>query len=341
MTAFFYEGMQMRIAPQLLESLTIDVLTKHQTSLENATCVAKALVHADMDGLHSHGVARLYAYAKQAKNGKVDGRAVPLLSQLTPSALSVDAAGGFAYPAIQLGLGEAEKRVKTSGIVALSIGQSHHAGAIGQFIEPLAKRGLMVLAFSNATAAIAPAGGNRALFGTNPIAFSCPRVDEEPLLLDLSLSKVARGKIKLAADAGREIPEGWAVDSAGMPTTDAQQALEGALIPIGDSKGAVLAMMLELLCAGLSNSNYAYQAGSFFTEQGVQPRIGQLFILIDPERFNPHFTQHAEALFTEILKQEGTRIPGANRLSSRREAIENGIELDDELMAQIEALRQG
>lgn len=330
----------MRVAHKDLEELLYDILIRHRTSPSNARCVARSLVMADIDGLSSHGAARLFAYAKQAFNGKVDGLAIPSLRQPTPSIIQVDAAGGFASPAIELGLSKASSVVKESGLVAVSIGQSHHSGAIGQFIEPLAQDGLVVLALSNATAALAPPGGIKALFGTNPVAFACPRPNQPPLLMDLSLSKVARGKIKLAADAGKAIPEGWAIDSAGEPTTDAQAALAGALVPIGDTKGAALAMMLELLCAGLSGSNYGYQAGSFFTADGVQPRIGHLFIVFDPARFNPDFMAQAERLFTEILDQEGTRLPGTRRFERRRESLAKGIEIDEAVMRQLETLAQ-
>lgn len=323
----------MRIEPEKLEELLCEILIKHQTSPTNARCVAKALVNADLDGLHSHGAARLYAYAKQAINGKVDGLAVPSMKQPTPCIVQVDASGGFAYPAIELGFQTAAKAVQETGVVVLSIGQSHHSGAIGQFIEPLAREGLLVLAFSNATAAIAPAGGTKALFGTNPIAFACPRLNNSPMLIDLSLSKIARGKVKLAADAGQSIPEGWAIDTNGEPTTDAKAAISGSLVPIGDNKGASLAMMLELLCAGLSGSNFAFQAGSFFTEDGVQPRIGQLFIIFDPRKFNSNFASQAETLFTEILKQSGTRLPGTRRFDKRLESLKHGIEIDDGLLA--------
>ncbi len=326
------------IQAESLERLLKDILIKHNTSEENARCVASALVAADVDGLHSHGAARIYAYAKQAQNGKVDGYAKPVLTRPASSVVKVDAAGGFAYPAINKGLSAAAENLDQTGIAVLNIGQSHHSGAIGQFIEPLARRGYVVMAFSNSTSAIAPAGGIRPLFGTNPIAFSCPRENTDPLLIDLSLSKVARGKIKLASDAGEKIPLGWAINTQGEPTSNAQEALDGALLPIGDSKGAALAMMLELLCAGLSGSNFGYQAGSFFTEKGPQPRIGQFFLLINPATFNPNFVGQAEQLFMEVLSQPGTRLPGSNRLERRRQSLTNGIALDPRVLAQLHSL---
>lgn len=327
-----------QITARSLETLLQEILIKHNTSAENALCVARSLVAADLDGLHSHGAARLYAYAKQAQNGKVDGYARPILSRPASSVFTVDAAGGFAYPAIEVGLSAAAENLEQTGIAVLSIGQSHHSGAIGQFIEPLARRGYVVMAFSNSTSAIAPAGGIRPLFGTNPVAFACPRESADPLLIDLSLSKVARGKIKLASDAGREIPLGWATNKQGEPTTNATEALAGALLPIGDSKGAALAIMLELLCAGLSGSNFGYQAGSFFTEEGPQPRIGQFFLLINPATFNPSFVSQAELLFTEILLQPGTRLPGSERFKRRRKALADGIDLDPRIIEQLQHL---
>lgn len=328
----------MLIRSNILENKLKEILIKHKTSSRNAAIVARALVQADLDGIHSHGAARVVAYARQAFTGKVDGFARPKLLQSNDSVFIVDAQGGFSFPAIKLGLEKASKGLETSGIVLLNIRQSHHSGAIGQFIEPLAEKGFVVLGFSNAPAAIAPAGGSKALFGTNPIAFAAPRKNSYPLLIDLSLSKVARGKIKLAADSQKSIKEGLALDVNGLPTTDPSAALDGSLLPIGGSKGAALALMIEIICSGLSGSNFGFQAGSFFTEHGGRPNVSQTFILIDPSRFNPHFLEHCDVLFSEILNQKDTRIPGTARFLRRKDAIEKGIYLEDKIWSEINKL---
>ncbi|MBI3453113.1 MAG: Ldh family oxidoreductase, partial [Rhodospirillales bacterium] len=194
------------------QALAVGVLVAAGTTPANAETVARALVAAEADGQAGHGLSRLPAYADQARAGKVDGRATPAIRETGPAALVVDARDGFAYPAIAEGLARAMPMARNAGVVAMAVANSHHFGAAGYHVEPLAEGGLIGLAFGNSPAAIAPWGGAKALFGTNPIAFACPRADGPPLVIDLSLSKVARGKIMVASQRGEPIPEGWALD---------------------------------------------------------------------------------------------------------------------------------
>ncbi|MEH6471045.1 MAG: Ldh family oxidoreductase [Halopseudomonas sp.] len=319
-----------------LSALAVQVLVNSNTSQANANVVAEALVAADADGLASHGVSRLPAYADQANSGKVDGFAVPDVELTATAAVRVDAKSGFAFPAIAQGLDRASELVKESGIVGVGVGRSHHMGAAGFHVERMAQQGLIALGVTNSPAAIAPWGGQRSLFGTNPIAFACPRADAEPLVIDLSLSKVARGKIKLAADNQQPIPEGWAVDAEGRQTTDAQAAMAGSMLPMGDAKGAALVLMVEILSATLTGSNHGYEAGSFFTAEGAAPNVGHFFILIDPERFAlQNFAERFEVLLTAIEEQPGTRLPGARRLALRRQSEQDGVTIPDALYADL------
>ena len=325
-----------KIALDDLRTLAAAVLVGAGTSPPNAAHVADALVAADADGIASHGVSRLPAYADQASSGKVDGGAVPTIAETAAATLLVDAADGFAYPAIILGLERAAARVRTTGIVAVALRRSHHFGVAGHHVERLAAAGLVGLAFSNSPAGIAPWGGRRALYGTNPVAFACPRRDRPPLVVDLSLSKVARGRIMVAADKGEPIPEGWALDADGRPTTDARAAMGGTMLPMGDAKGAALALAVELLAAGLTGGNYGFEAGSFFTADGPRPRIGHLFLIIDPAALaGPTFIDRVEVLLTAIEEQEGTRLPGARRLSARARATADGVDVPEKLLAEI------
>ncbi len=315
-----------------LYSLIVSVLVSSNTSSQNAASVATALVAADAEGLSSHGVARLPAYADQSISGKVDGFAVPEVALAAAALIRIDAKSGFAFPAIEVGMSRAFELVEYADIVGLGIRHSHHMGAAGYHVEQAAKRGYIALGFTNAPAAIAPWGGSRSLFGTNPIAFACPRVDEDPLVIDLSLSKVARGKVKLAADSKRAIPNDWAVDAQGNPTTDAQAALDGSLLPMGDAKGAALALMVEILAATLTGSNPSTEAGSFFTGTGTSPNIGHFFILIDPQRFALNdFDRRFELLLSAMTEQSGVRLPGARRIALRRKAAQEGVEIDEAL----------
>ena len=260
-----------KIDLEALEELAIRALVAGNTSEANAGVVAAALVAADADGLASHGVSRVPFYADQAASRKVDGHATPVLEQRAAAAVRVDAADGFAYPAIRLGLDRAVDVAAEIGVAAVSIRNSHHCGACGYHLESVAHRELLTLGFSNTPAAIAPWGGTRGSFGTNPIAFACPRRGQPPIIVDLSLSAVARGKVMLAEKRGEAIPEGWALDAEGHATTDARAALAGTMLPMGEAKGAALAMMVELLTAALAGANFAYEASSFFTAEGPPP----------------------------------------------------------------------
>jgi (2R)-3-sulfolactate dehydrogenase (NADP+) len=244
----------------------------------------------------------------------------------------VDARDGFAFPAIAAGLARAEELVKSAGVVAVGVTNSHHSGVVGYHVEPLAQRGLVALALGNSPAGIAPWGGSKALFGTNPIAFACPRAGGAPLVIDLSLSKVARGKVMVAAQRGEAIPEGWALDADGKPTTNAKAALAGTMVPMGEAKGAALVLMVELLAAALTGAQFGYEASSFFDAKGAPPRVGQFFLVIDPAAFAGRgFVARVEVLLNAILDQKGTRLPGDRRHKLRFKARTEGITIPDDL----------
>ncbi|PPR65404.1 MAG: (2R)-3-sulfolactate dehydrogenase (NADP(+)), partial [Alphaproteobacteria bacterium MarineAlpha3_Bin1] len=232
-----------------LHDLAVGVLEASKTSHENAVSVANALIKADGDGLSSHGVDRLPAFSAQAIAGKVNGFAEPALTVTGDAAIRIDAQSGFAFPAIDMGLDKAKEIVGRTGIAAVAVGRSHNAGVMGHHTERMAEQGLAAIAFTNSFGAIAPWGGSRPLYGTNPIAFSCPHKDGPPLVIDVCLSKIARGKVKLAADRYEAIPEGWCLDVEGNPTTDAKAGFKGSFLPMGDARGAALVLMVEMLCS--------------------------------------------------------------------------------------------
>lgn len=320
-----------------LTGLAARALEASNVSVNNARIVADALVAAEADGLASHGISRVPFYAEQAKSGKVDGRAVPSVALPAMAAVRVDARNGFAFPAMRAGLDKAAEIARDVGVTAVVVTRSHHAGALSHPVERAAENGLVALAFSNTPSGIAPWGGHRGTFGTNPIAFACPRKSSTPLVIDLSLSKVARGKIMLANKDRASISEGWALDKNGNPTTNAQAALEGTMLPIGDAKGAALALMVEILSAGLARANFAFQASSFFDAEGPPPGIGQSFILLDPDAFGgAGFADHVELLLSEVVSQDGARLPGERRLASRERARRSGVEIPEALAEDLE-----
>ncbi|NBB84262.1 MAG: Ldh family oxidoreductase [Alphaproteobacteria bacterium] len=309
------------------EALATAVLTAHATAPDNAAAVARALVAAEADGLASHGLSRLAAYADQAASGKVDGRVRPVAVRPRPAAVAVDAATGFAFPALEVGLPALAEAARETGVAGLAIANSHHFGVAGHPVETLARAGLVGIGFGNSPAAIAPWGGAERLFGTNPIAFACPRKgDADPIVVDLSLSKVARGKVMVAAQRGAPIPEGWALDPDGAPTTDAKAALAGSMVPMGDAKGAALVLMVEILATCFTGAHFGFEASSFFDAEGPAPRVGQLFLAIDPAGFGyDAFTARVETLLGAMLAQDGVRLPGTRRFDLRRRAAAEGI----------------
>ena len=318
--------------------LVAAALTRNRTSAANAASVARALVAAEADGLKGHGLSRVQTYAAQAKIGKVDGFATPSAERVRPGLLAVDAAHGFAYPAIELAEAQLPDMARANGIAAAAIRRSHHCGAAGHPAERLADLGFVALLLANTPAAIAPWGGSVGIFGTNPIAFACPQRDGASIVIDLSLSKVARGNILAAKQKGEKIPEGWALDAAGKPTTDPDAALGGTMLPLGDAKGTSLALMVELLAAGLTGANFAAEASSFLDAEGPPPGTGQLIIVFDPGAFGGDALARFAVLARAIEQQKPARLPGARRLVARRRAVEEGLDVADALVKQLEAL---
>ncbi len=317
------------------EELAGGALTANAVAPAAAQDVARALTLSDADGVPSHGLSRIPSYVNQLHSGKLDGAALPTHCEISASAVSVNANGGFAYPALNTALQWLCAHVADSGIAVAAIGRSHHCGVAGHPVETLARSGHVGILFANTPKAMAFAGGVRPVLGTNPVAFSCPRLDADPLVVDLSLSVVARGRIKLAADNVEKIPDHWAIDESGAATTDPDAALLGSLLPAGGAKGAALALAVEILAAGLTGGHFSYEASSFFDGEGEPPGVGQLLIAIHPSRFNCDFSDRIEMLFAEMLSDSQVRLPGQRRFDSRRAARKNGITYKSELIREI------
>ena len=303
----------------------------------SATSTATALVAAEAEGQVGHGFSRLADYAAQVKTGKVDGTAIPKVTRPSLGTITVDAGSGFAYPAMAAGIDAGIVAARENGVASIAISRSHHCGALSIQVERIAEAGLIGIMVANSPAAIAPWGASEALYGTNPIAFSAPRPGQSPLVIDLSLSRVARGKVMHARKSGVPIPEGWALDKHGQPTTDPETALEGTMVPIGEAKGTSLALMVEVLSAVLTGANISRDTGSFFTADGPPPGTGQFLLLIappDPEGFGARI----EALLTIIEGLEGARLPGTRRLSVRENARTQGLMVPRGYLEQAHAL---
>lgn len=298
-----------------------------------ADSTARALLAAESQGLASHGVSRVPMYAGHLRAGRVNGHAVPTVTAQKASAVLVDAGDGFAFPACEMAIAKGIEKAKATGIAIAAVTNSHHFGVAAYHLEAVAKAGLVGIAMGNSPAAMPAAGGKRAIFGTNPIAAAFPRSSGEPIMIDLSLSEVARGKLMVAAKKGESIPLGWALDKDGQPTTDPKAGLEGSMLPFGSGgggvKGAMLALMVELMVTSLTGARFGMEADSFFEEQGNQPKIGQAFIVIDPAALGGTsvYQERVEALLSAMLADVGVRVPGYRRNELAAKAQASGIEL--------------
>ncbi len=327
-----------RISVDELSALVAAALQSAGATGDMARCTANALVLAEAQGLGSHGLSRVGQYSTHLRNGRANGAAVAQVVKRKGGALLVDAQQGLAFPACALAVQEAVATAREQGVALVGVVNSHHCGVVVDHLRPVAEAGMVGLGFANSPAAMPAAGGKHAIFGTNPVAAVFPRRAADPLLVDLSLSEVARGKLMVAAKAGKPIPLGWALDTQGQPTTDAQAGLAGSMLPLGAAsspKGAMLALVVELLVTALIGAQFGFQASSFFVDEGNAPRIGQAFIVIDPGALGgvEGFFDRMEVLMTEMLSDDGVRLPGVRREALRRQALAEGLEVADAVLA--------
>lgn len=336
----------MNISLEQARTLVTAALEAAGASPLMAASTARALVLAEAQGQGGHGLSRVGQYATHLRNGRVNGKAEAAVVRRRGGALLVDAQEGLAFPACDLAVAEAVSLARTQGVALVGIMNSHHCGVVVDHLRAVASAGMVGLGLSNSPAAMPAAGGRHAIFGTNPIAAVFPRREADPLLIDLSLSEVARGKVMLAAKKGEPIPLGWALDAQGQPTIDAQAALAGSMLPLGAAsspKGAMLALVVELLVTAVIGANFGFEANSFFVDEGNRPHLGQVFIVVDPGALagQSAYFERIEILLSEMLSDEGVRLPGARREVARRYAEAQGLEVADAVVASLKALVDG
>ena len=327
----------MKLALSELRALVSAALQRAGANPAMADATAAALVLAESQGLGSHGLSRVAQYCTHLRNGRANGAAQPQVLQRRGGALVVDAGEGLAFGACAMAVQQAMAAAQEHGVAIAGVVRSHHCGVVVDHLRAVAAAGMVGLGFANSPAAMPAAGGKHPIFGTNPVAAVFPRRDADPLMIDLSLSEVARGKLMLAAKAGQPIPLGWALDAEGQPTTDPQAGMVGSMLPLGAAsspKGAMLALVVELLVTAVIGARFGFEASSFFVDAGNRPGIGQAFIVIDPGALagSSSFLDRIEVLVAEMLQDEGVRLPGARREALRRRAEAEGIEVPDALL---------
>ena len=325
------------IFPPDLEKIIAAALSAHGATAAVARSVARALTRAEMDGKYGHGLSRLSSYAMQLRVGKVNSAAQPTMTTPKPAVLKIDADNGFAFPAFDLLRDNLPPLADVYGIAMAGITRSHHFGVAGHHVEDLAAAGYAALLFGNAPAAMAPAGGRTRLFGTNPIAFAAPVHQAPPLVIDLATSQVARGRIMKASRVGETIPPHWALDEKGEPTTDPTAALKGSMTPMGGSKGAALALMIEVLAGAIIGGAFAYQASSFLDAEGAPPNVAQMMIVINANCFIANSGSRLADLVAAITA-DGARIPGSGRHERRQRAEKEGLCVNAALLTEAKNL---
>jgi (2R)-3-sulfolactate dehydrogenase (NADP+) len=305
-----------------------------------AAATAEALVDAELQGLASHGMSRIPQYAMHLHNGRADGNAVPVILKAKGGVVLVDAQNGLAFPGCALAVQETIRRAREFGVSFAGVTRSHHFGVAAHHLHPIGDVGFVGLAFGNSPAAMPAAGGRHPVFGTNPIAATFPRRNGAPLIIDLSLSEVARGKVMMAAKEGKSIPLGWALDCDGNPTTDAKAALTGSMLALGGTKGAMLALIVEVLACALTGAAFGFEADTFFVDEGNQPNLGQTFLTIDPDALAGRdvYLARIEALIGEMMKDAGVRLPGSRRLQLAARDQVTGITIPEGLATELERL---
>ncbi len=326
-----------------IEDLAFQALVAAGASEANARPLAKATAATEADGIASHGLAYIPTYCEHIRCDKVDGKAKPSISRPAPSVIAVDAAAGFAHPAIDQGFEGLIPAAREQGIAALAIKNSYNCGVLGYHTRRLALEGLLAIGFTNAPASIAPVGGRRPVVGTNPFSLAAP--DDEggvAVLIDQSASVIAKSEIMKHAREGLPIPLEWALDPDGQPTTDPEIALKGSMAPSGGYKGVGVALMVEIMAAAMTGATLGINASPFSSTKGGPPKTGQFFLAIDPGKTSGSlFTGRIASLVEELRDQPGVRVPGDGRKAARRRAERKGVTVNPGTLEKVRAWTGG
>ncbi len=319
--------------------LTASLLIRAGMAEPDARRTGAALATAEAWGIGSHGLMRLPHYLRRCAAGGIDAsaRLQPRGDAGDGPIASYDGGAGLGHAQVWAAAEEAARRCRTHGIGAVAVGNSSHCGALGYFVIPALAAGYLSLVVSDGPAAMAPWGGHAAVLSTSPIAAGVP-CRPDPIVIDMASSAVARGKIAARARSGEPLPDGWAVDAAGEPTTDPAVALLGMLAPLGGAKGFALGLIVEALAAGLAGPALSADVVDMFDPaRDAEPqRIGHLVLAFDPVRFDVEAS--AQARYDDLaarLIAAGGRLPGGTRAPLHGLAGETPLDVPAELLAEL------
>ena len=298
--------------------LAYDSMISNGCNEENATALAKIVQTAERDGSHSHGLFRIPGYVKALRSGKVNGKAQPSIEKITPCVLRVKGKNCFAPIAQELGLKELVNITRQVGVGVLSLTEIHHFAALWPEVEYLAENDLVGIACTAYMPSVAPAGGKKAFFGTNPIAFAYPVPGKTPIVYDMATAAMAQGEVQIAARDSKKVPLGTGLSRNGELTEDPKKILDGVLLPFGGYKGSAIALMVELLAAGVTGESFSYEAKEKDNGDGGPPQGGQIVISLSPKLIaGDSWVEHIANFYAKLSSIDGVRIPGERRHQNR------------------------
>lgn len=321
--------------------LSVDVLSRNGFSAPHTAAIAQTITAGQRDDCQSHGLYRLIICVRTLQSGLVDPDALPLISHPAPAVVQVDAQRAYSLLAFQEGLPHLADKAKRNGVAVLAINNCFHFSALWPEVEAIAEHGLAGIAMTPSHSWVAPAGGPRPVFGTNPLAFAWPRPAGNPYVFDFATSMVARGEIELHRRTGKPIPEGWAIDANGQPTTDAAAGLAGAMLTFGSYKGSALSTMIELLAGPLIGDWTSLQSQAFDAGAKGTPLHGELLIALDPGilgRGQRTLNDAGAEAMLDAIADQGARLPSERRFKARAKSEQEGVWVSRALYDEVRAL---
>ena len=333
---------EIRLTLDEVHELAMRALLANGCNERNARAVADTVTAAERDGAKSHGLFRIPGYVRSLKNGKIDGQAEPEVTRAGPCVIKVEGNRCMAPLALAAGREALIAAAKENGMAALAIRRAHHYAALWPETQALAEAGLVGMAFVNSPPYMAPAGGKKPFFGTNPMSFAWPRPGGGAMVWDQASAAMARGEIQIAKRDGHDLPPGAGIDKDGNPTTDPAAVLEGAQLPFGGYKGSAIALMVDLLCGPLLDDVASWEAGEEDNGDGGPATGGELVLALDPAHFGgPNAILRGERLFEKLTAMEGTRLPGDRRIANRAKTPADGALIPESLHQTIRGLLDG